>query len=128
MSIEAFPSTICIQKSALITVPKLLVEVSCFLQPEFCSICEYDYCIIRQSLSSFLVTFLTRSKKTQAIQRCEQNSIQVDCRFFQEFSSYCESNYCNPQHDRVSTLSFYNYEHPKKGHILILHSRLARDS
>ena len=34
-------------------------------------------------------------KKTQAIQRCEQNSVQVDCRFFQEFSSYCESNYCN---------------------------------
>ena len=27
-----------------------------------------------------------------------------------------------------NTLSFYNYEHPKKGHILILLSRLARDS
>ena len=28
----------------------------------------------------------------------------------------------------MDTLSFYNYEHPKKGHILILLSRLARDS
>ena len=26
------------------------------------------------------------------------------------------------------TLSFYNYEHPKKGHLPILLSRLARDS
>ena len=28
----------------------------------------------------------------------------------------------------VFTLSFYNYEHPKKGQLLILLSRLARDS
>jgi hypothetical protein len=29
---------------------------------------------------------------------------------------------------KVLTLFFYNYEHPKKGHLLILLSRLARDS
>ena len=28
----------------------------------------------------------------------------------------------------ILTLFFYNYEHPKKGHLLILLSRLARDS
>ena len=38
------------------------------------------------------------------------------------------STRCIPINVTMVTLSFYNYEHPKKGQLPILLSRLARDS
>ena len=67
---------------------------------------------------------MTRVRNAQT-SKAQTNPVHCTQVFLSRSRSLIETN--NNIHT-VHTLSFYNYKHPKKGHLPILLSRLARDS